>query len=109
LDITANPAYSGMDTNGGDCFTDVSLIRLDDSLMDASGHGYGTQCLADYFQCLPGCQPALWSGAAALPRRCSPRHQLFEIVALFSQIVLNYIFWQIYGTAIVNIFMKTID
>ncbi|CAL4945968.1 unnamed protein product [Urochloa decumbens] len=55
LDITGNPAYMppkhfGM---GTDCFTGVSSpIGLDDgSFMDASGQGYGTQCLADYFQC----------------------------------------------------------
>ena len=28
----------------------VPAIGLDGGFMDASGHGYGTQCLADYFQ-----------------------------------------------------------
>ncbi|KAK8454328.1 hypothetical protein SEVIR_5G430700v4 [Setaria viridis] len=56
LHITGNPAYmppehSSMGTGGGDCFTGVSPIGLDGSFMDASGHGYGTQCLADNFQC----------------------------------------------------------
>ncbi|OEL16321.1 hypothetical protein BAE44_0022662 [Dichanthelium oligosanthes] len=53
-DITCNPVYmpperSTMAT--GDYFTGVSGIGLDGSFMDASGHEYGTQCLADYFQC----------------------------------------------------------
>ncbi|CAO1940679.1 unnamed protein product [Urochloa humidicola] len=55
LDFAGNPAYmppehSGM---GTDCFTVVSPIGLDDGsfMDDASGHVYGTQCLADYFQC----------------------------------------------------------
>jgi hypothetical protein len=51
LHITGNPACSGMGTGCGDCFTGVSPIGLDGSFMDASGYGYGTQCLADYFQC----------------------------------------------------------
>ncbi|CAO2181957.1 unnamed protein product [Urochloa humidicola] len=50
-----NPAYmppehSGMGT--GSCFTTgVSAMGLDGCFMDESGREYGTQCLADYFQC----------------------------------------------------------
>ncbi|PUZ53340.1 hypothetical protein GQ55_5G044900 [Panicum hallii var. hallii] len=55
LDITCNPAYMPPEHSGmgaGDYFTGVSAIGLDGGgFMDASGHGYGTQCLADYFQC----------------------------------------------------------
>ncbi|KAF8722974.1 hypothetical protein HU200_022117 [Digitaria exilis] len=45
------PEHSSMGTDG-DCFSGVSAIDLDgSSFMDASGHEYETQCLADYFQC----------------------------------------------------------
>ncbi|CAO1947003.1 unnamed protein product [Urochloa humidicola] len=56
LDFAGNPMYMPPEHSGignGDCFTGVSPIGRDGSsfMDDASGHGYGTQCLADYFQC----------------------------------------------------------
>ena len=47
LDITCNPVYMPSEHSG----MGVSAIGLDGGgFMDAGGHGYGTQCLADYFQ-----------------------------------------------------------
>jgi len=46
LDITCNPVYMPSEHSG----MGVPAIGLDGGFMDASGHGYGTQCLADYFQ-----------------------------------------------------------
>jgi hypothetical protein len=56
LDITCNPVHTPLEYSStattGDCFTGVSAIGPDDgSFMDAGGYEYGTQCLADYFQC----------------------------------------------------------
>jgi len=47
LDITCNPVYMPSEHSG----MGVSAIGLDGGgFMDAGDHGYGTQCLADYFQ-----------------------------------------------------------
>ncbi|KAG2598493.1 hypothetical protein PVAP13_5KG345600 [Panicum virgatum] len=53
LDITCNPAYMPPAEHSG---VGVPAIGLDGGFMDASGHGYGTQCLADYFECPDGAQ-----------------------------------------------------